>query len=310
MRTFRILTLAIALTSAGCESTPGIIGTGPGSGGSKAGAPVSGAGATGTGGAGAVPSVSPGGSGGTSGTGSAAGLPLACENGVVRSGEDDRVTGVALEASSLAPPERAVSIVISLVDPYFDFERLQSPGSEEASEAIIAERRAQLATTQDPIEERLLARGGEVLSRDWLVNVMDARVAARYVNEVPCWPAVVHIELSSEYWDIVDPPWDSEAVGSEACPLEGDACTAHCVPIHAACLDPDMGCSKPREIAACSRKEHAFYDSVPSCSVRTETGELCAFGSNVALAEPAYAGFAPCSEEERHLALSAVPCGM
>ena len=246
------------------------------------------------------------GTSGGSGSGGASGIDPGCDNGTERNSDDERVLGIALEAASLAPADRMVQLSIGLVDPEFDFTRLQNAGSEENHQAIIDERIAQLAPTQDAIEERLLARGAVNVSRNWLVNVMDAELEARYVKEVPCWPTVVRVELGDAYWEVVDPPWDSSIVGTDACPRYGEGCTAHCAEIRGTCLDAAHACLKLPEVVTCNRWENSFNES-PGCSVRPDTGETCSYGSLVPT-DPGYAGFIPCTDAEKEMIGAAPFC--
>ncbi|HEX6275404.1 MAG TPA: hypothetical protein VFZ53_20330 [Polyangiaceae bacterium] len=256
-----------------------------------------------SGGAAGVPD--PSSKGGTSAGGTSSGAPgnggncssgASCQNDVPRSAEDERVTNIALEASRAARAEQIVPLTITLVDPEFDFGRLSS--GDEDRDAVIAEREAQLAPFQDPIEERLRALGADDVSSMWLVNVVFGSILAPHVKEVPSWPAVVRVELAVDYWAIAPPPWDSAAVGSEACPIGNAECPAHCSRVLGSRFDPGGACMGPGELVSCSRIEFPAVNEWPGeCGARTETGDLFRFPGIVPV-EPGYVGFRPCTTDE------------
>jgi len=112
-----------------------------------------------------------------------------------------RITADVLELASAAPASSLLQLGIALVDPEYDFSALN-----------VAEREVQLAPYQEPIVALVNERGGEVVSRSWLINYLDVKLPARHVAEAFCWPEVVSLEMETLYWDAVVPPWGSSPV--------------------------------------------------------------------------------------------------
>jgi hypothetical protein len=276
-------------------------GAGAAAGSPDRGAPTPTAGSTSVGGA-------SGGSSGAVNTGatpSFGGSPTECFP-TQRTAEDESVNAAALATAGDARPETLVPFILLLTDPAFDFSRL---GTENAAEraAAIAEREAQLAPYQDPIEALLAAHDAENISSTWLINSVSASMPAQHVSKMVCWPEIRRIELTASYWDLVEPPWGPTEAGPGECPIVDGACPEHCVPLEGSRYDESNACHEPAELMACSRRETGGTLPVVSCSAHLDSGELYVFPLEPPFS-PGFLGFRRCTNEEESKTVASPTC--
>ncbi len=120
---------------------------------------------------------------------------LYAEEKQARIPESPSVTERSLAAARALPPTQLMELGIELDEPHFEFKRLQDV-DDATRDGLVAERRAQLGGSQDALEARVHAVGGEVLARMWLVNVVDVHLPAGRVPDVVLWPGVQAISIN------------------------------------------------------------------------------------------------------------------
>lgn len=250
---------------------------------SDAGAP-SPSGATGSGGEGGSTPGEPGGGGALSG----AGGEETCFD-TPREPEDDAVNAETLEMMALTPPDRAVPVTIVLV-------RIQTERTNgETTDEYIARRKQLLAPYQAPIEQRLQEAGASDVSAYWITNAVSAKIPARRVPAVLCWPNVVEVEVDAAFWTIAEPPWSEAEAGPAECPLVDGHCYAHCFEVIGLPAIDGVACWDRRTTVTCSREQYGIDDDEPVCRQRVDTGEQFVFRGIVPDA-PDYLGFRRCDE--------------
>lgn len=191
-----------------------------------------------------------------------------------------------LELARAADPDFALSIIIMLPD----------PGS--IAGLTVEQRQAQLAPSQDPIEQLLVQHGATKIERFWLINAFSATLPAKYVLGVPCWPLVQAIESDLNYWEVAARPWDLTSVGTSECPLTNGSCPTHCDAISGQPYYPAQGCNGQTEVLACSIFERGGMIG-GNCAASTKAGKIYCDVLNFTLGEPSYLGWRDCTTDEQ-----------
>ena len=98
-------------------------------------------------------------------------------------------TARALDQASALPAGAPMEVVVALQEPAFDFHVLEQATDTEREEKV-AGRAEQLKTGQEALKKQLTTLGGTVLSSQWLVNAVTARVPAGAVASIAGLPGV------------------------------------------------------------------------------------------------------------------------
>ena len=101
-------------------------------------------------------------------------------------------TAKVLELAASLSPTEDVELLIVLEDIAFDFRRLATT-KEYQKAALIADRVAALAPSQDDLESRVRALGGAVLTRHWLANSVIARLPSANVAQLVKLPEILEV---------------------------------------------------------------------------------------------------------------------
>jgi hypothetical protein len=223
-----------------------------------------------------------------------------CADELLASSDENvrRETAHALEIASLAAPGYALGVEMALVDPAYDFSQLD-----------IEERKAQLAPSQERVSALVEQAGGMVQGRGWLANTLSLELPAERLDEAFCWPDVELIEVATQYWDVVTPPWDGSSVGTQECPVIDGACPEHCAPLGGLRFDETRACVlNTSELLTCARERGAIAVTTDvKCFASGTTGALY-WAGGFAPAYPEFLSFAGCTAEDRQRVVGAPRC--
>ena len=174
-----------------------------------------------------------------------------------------------------------------------------APGTYPVHLTIYAAQRA-----RDEIQARVERHEGYVL--DMSSQGVFVEIPAEQLSVVFCWPGVDRVEISTPYWDAVDPPWGRASVGTSQCPIVDGACPPHCAPVEGQRLDTTRNCLLPSENVAC---DFRFLDVTADdkCRADTATGDFFRFGG-LGPAEPGFRNFRACSDDEYQTVTLAPAC--
>lgn len=194
------------------------------------------------------------------------------------------VTATTIELGALAPPDRLLEVSIQLGE--------RDDGS---------------MPSLDRLSALVTAHGGEVAVRFKSSDSMLARLPAQHLDVAFCWPSVISVAVTTPYWDVVTPPWDTSSVGASECPVLDGACPEHCEPILGSPFDAARGCLSAPVVVTCNRLEGRDHGDSEKCRASTVTGQAYHFGG-AAPFEPAFSNYRDCTGEEYRGALSSPFC--
>lgn len=104
-------------------------------------------------------------------------------------------TEQAIAVAAASDPGELIPLFIGLEDPEFDFRRLRDAEGG-AREAVIDERKLQLAEAHAPVIQRLTELGGVLEGTFWVVPTIVARIPAQFVATVATWSEVTAIQYN------------------------------------------------------------------------------------------------------------------
>jgi hypothetical protein len=206
-------------------------------------------------------------------------------------GDDAAVCDPLVGTSSHATQQRARTIEI--VD--------HVPGAQVVKANILIAAPAGTSASQalEAVKQRLLSMGVEVT---WAaMSLVGIEVQAALLRAICCWAEVDYVEVPVPYWQVVQPPWDQNEVGTAACPVVNGACPPYCDPVHCAHIDTTNACvmSDPKPTACAMDWQGS--NGIVKCRVRISDGAVYSCGSIGPLA-PEYAGWRDCTAAERDVA--------
>ncbi len=197
--------------------------------------------------------------------------------------------------TTAASPDARVEVLITLDRPDLDDAHLPY------------EKKLELRSTyREPTRSGLGKLGAEIVREG--SAYFQANVPAQHVPNIYCWPDVRHVSVTTPYWKVVEPFWDTDAVGSMECPIVAGACPRHCNLHTGRLYEAERHCwSEIAGPVVCDLTRAMMTIADFKCSVRLSTGEIVN-SSSFHLIEPAFKGWRRCTNEEHMRVRGAQAC--
>lgn len=160
------------------------------------------------------------------------------------------------------------------------------------------ERQSRRIENNRPVADRIRENGGLIPKhRPQSTNIL-AKLPARIVLEAMSWPEIRDVTIRKQHWDIFEPFWDTDTVGSIECPIVDGDCPAHCHGTSGSRFDNAGNCwSTENTLLVCTRGEGGVVAMLTGCNVNMSSGEFF-LTTGGGPKEPYFLGWRECTKSE------------